>query len=364
MAELSETEPAHRREWATPMTPNANPGASTGRQPRKLRIGKILAVRNIGAIYVWLLIVLLFSIISGSTFLNYDTAKAVLNQYAITGAVGLSVIVPLAAGVYDLSIGSIMSLSGVMAAYLLQHTSMSPVAAGAVVLLMCIVIGLVNAFVVAGLKVNSFIATLGTGAILTAITTAVSGGLVITGRIGGSFSNLATKSFGGIQIAVVYMLVIMLVLGYWLERTQSGRQIYATGFDGETARLTGAPVTRIVTMSFVTSAAISGFAGMVLAAQVASGSPDVGQSYLIPAFSAAFLGATQLRGGRFNPWGTVIGVLLLGTGNVGLLVSGGPTWTPNLFVGCVLIAAVALSATQEGGRSRIRRLLAARAGNS
>ena len=364
MTELSETARTHPEERATPMSEKPNPGAPSGSQPRKLRIGKILAVRNIGAIYVWLLIVLLFSLISGSTFLSSQTAMAVLNQYAITGMVGLSVIVPLAASVYDLSIGSIMSLSGVLAAYLLANTSMSPVLTGAVVLLLCVVIGLVNAFVVAGLKVNSFIGTLGTGAILTAITTALSGGLVITGRIGDEFSKLATTSFGGIQIAVVYLLVIMLVLGYWLERTQSGRQIYATGFDGETARLTGAPVTRILTLSFVTSAVISGFAGMVLAAQVESGSPDVGQSYLIPAFSAAFLGATQLRGGRFNPWGTVIGVLLLGTGNVGLLVSGGPTWTPNLFVGCVLIAAVALSATREPGRSRIRRLLTSRAGKS
>jgi ribose transport system permease protein len=316
-----------------------------------------LAVRNIGAVYVWLMIVLLFSLISPSTFATLQTGKSVLNQYAITGMVGLSVIVPLAAGVYDLSIGSIVGITGVLAAYLLEKTSMSPVVVGLVVIAACVVIGLCNALVVAGLKVNSFIATLGTGAILTAITTALSGGEVITGRIGNGFSKLATTSFGGIQIAVVYLLVIMVVLGYWLERTQSGREIYATGFDAETARLTGAPVTRIVTLSFVTSAVISGFAGMVLAAQVASGSPDVGQTYLIPAFSAAFLGATQLRGGRFNAWGTVIGVLLLGTGNVGLLISGGPTWTPNLFEGCVLIAAVALSVTRQPGRGPLSRLL-------
>ena len=108
------------------------------------------------------------------------------------------------------------------------------------------------------------------------------------------------------------MLIIMVALGYWLERTESGRQIYATGFDGETAKLTGVPVRRVVALSLLTSACISGFAGIVLAAQVSAGAPDVGASYLIPAFSGAFLGATQLRGGRFNPWGTVIGVLLLG----------------------------------------------------
>jgi ribose transport system permease protein len=356
MREVSEKARAQPAQLAV-KTPETSDGAPTDRSRRKLRLTKILSAKNIGAVYVWLLIAALFSVISPSAFPTVQTGKAVLNEYAITGMVGLSVIVPLAAGVYDLSIGSIVGLTGVLAAYILAHTSMSPVLVGVLVIAACVAIGLLNAFVVAGLKVNSFIATLGTGAILTAITTALSGGEVITGRIGGGFSKLATTSFGGVQIAVVYLLVVMLALGYWLERTQSGRQIYATGFDEETARLTGAPVTRIVTVSFVTSAVLSGFAGMVLAAQVASGSPDVGQTYLIPAFSAAFLGATQLRGGRFNPWGTVIGVLLLGTGNVGLLVSGGPTWTPNLFEGCVLIAAVALSASREPGRSRLARLL-------
>jgi ribose transport system permease protein len=111
-------------------------------------------------------------------------------------------------------------------------------------------------------------------------------------------------------------------------------------------------------IAFVTSAVIAGFAGMVLAARVSSGSPTAGPAYLIPAFSAAFLGATQFRQGRFNPWGTVIAVLLLGTGNVGLLLAGGPNWTPTLFEGVVLIAAVALTglgANTIGARIRAAR---------
>lgn len=324
---------------------------------RRLPIGRWLSARNIGAVYVWLLIVLLFSIISPDTFPTAQTGKSILNQYAITGMVALSLVVPLAAGLYDLSIGSTVSLSGVLIAYVLAHTSLSPVIAGVLVIAACVLVGLLNAFIVSVLRVSSFIATLGTGAIMTAITSALSGDEIITGRVGNGYTKLATTNLGGIQIQVLYMIVIMIALGYWLERTQSGRQIYATGFDVETARLTGAPVRRIVILSFVTSAVISGFAGMVLAAQVSAGSPDVGASYLIPAFSAAFLGATQLRGGRFNPWGTVLGVLLVGTGNVALLVSGGPTWTPDLFEGCILIAAVALTSVDHDAiREGVRRL--------
>jgi ribose transport system permease protein len=319
-----------------------------------LRLGRMLSVRNIGAIYVLILIVILFTIISPDAFPTARTAKSIFNQYAITGMVALSVVVPLAAGVYDLSIGAIVAFAGVLAAWLLQHTSLSPIVVGVLVILACGVIGLVNAFVVTQLQVNSFITTLGTGAIITALTSAVSGDETITGRIGAGFSKLATTSFQGISIAVVYLLAIMLALAYWTERTESGRQIYATGFDPETARLAGVPVTKAIVLSFLTSATVSGFAGLVLSAQVAAGSPDIGQSYLIPAFSAAFLGATQIRGGRFNAWGTVIGVIVLGTGDVALLVSGGPSWTPSLFEGCVLIAAVALSVTRGGGQGRAR----------
>jgi ribose transport system permease protein len=319
------------------------------------RVRRWLSVRTIGAVYVWILIVILFSIISPSTFATVDTAKSILNQYAITGMVALSLIVPLAAGVYDLSIGATLAFAGVFVAYILQETSASPVVAGVAVIASCVVIGAVNAFVVTMLRVNSFIATLGSGAILAALTSALSGDQTLTGRVAGEYTNLALTNLNGIQIPVLYMLIIMVALGYWLERTQSGRQIYAIGFDTETAKLTGVPVKRLIALSLVTSACISGFAGIVLAAQVSAGAPDVGASYLIPAFSGAFLGATQLRGGRFNPWGTVIGVLLLGTGNVALLIAGGPTWTPSLFEGTVLIAAVALTSLEKDViRGRLR----------
>jgi len=316
---------------------------SETRETREGRWRRWLSPRNIGAVYVWILIVILFSIISPSTFPTTNTAKSVVDQYAITGMVALALVVPLAAGVYDLSIGSILAFGGVFVAYLLGHTSMSPVLAGVVVMGACIVIGLMNAFIVTVLRVSSFIATLGSGAIIAAITAALSHEQTLTGRVSEGYTKLATTNLSDIQIPVLYMLIIMVALAYWLERTQSGRQIYAIGFDEETAKLTGVPVKRFVGLSLVTSACISGFAGMVLAAQVSAGAPSVGASYLIPAFSGAFLGATQLRGGRFNPWGTVIGVLLLGTGNVALLISGGPTWTPSLFQGLVLIAAVALT---------------------
>jgi ribose transport system permease protein len=322
---------------------------------RRRSVGALVSPKNIGAVYVWILIIILFTVLAPSTFPTWITAKGLLNQYSVTGLMGLSLVVPLAASYYDLSIGYTMSLSGIVAAELLNNTSWSPVVVGLVVIVICVGIGLLNAFVVVGLGVDSFIGTLGTGGIIAAITLGVSGDLTITGRIGGSFSDIATAGIGGVTLPVFYLIAAMLAIGYWLERTRSGRHLYAVGFDRDTARLTGLPVSRLGVIAFITSAVIAGFAGMVLAARVASGSPDAGPSYLIPAFSAAFLGATQFRGGRFNPWGAVVAVLLLGTGDTGLLLASGPIWTPQLFEGTVLIAAVALT---DFGRNAFRERVA------
>lgn len=317
--------------------------------PRGLqRLKAVAAPRNVGAVYVWILIIGLFCLLSPDAFATAQTARSIVNQYSITALAALSLIVPLAAGYYDLSIGFTISLSGVLVAVLLNDTGLSPLVCGLLTMAACVGIGLFNALVVVGLGVDSFIATLASGAILSSLTLALSDGLAVTGRIADGYADLVQPLPGGVDLSVVYLLVVLLAIGYLMDRTQWGRQIYATGFERETARLSGVPVTRIAVLALVASSTIAGFAGLVLAARVSAGSPDAGPSYLIPAFSAAFLGATQLRAGRFNAWGAVIAVFMLGTGNVGLLITGGPRWTSDLFVGSVLITAVALSSVRGG----------------
>jgi ribose transport system permease protein len=313
-----------------------------------VKLKKAFSVRNLGAVYVWVAVIVLFTILEPNSFFTAQTAKAILNEYSITALAALSLVVPLAAGYYDLSIGATVGLSGLLVAYLLAHTGMSPVLAGLITLIACAGVGLVNAFIVVALKVDSFIGTLGSGALIGAAVLGISKEQPITGRVGGSYASIATQEIAGVQLPVLYMVVVMIVLGFWLERTRSGRHLYATGYAREASRLAGISVNRLGVASLVTSSVIAGFAGMVLAARVASASPEAGPSYLIPAFAGAFLGATQLRGGRFNPFGTVIAVLLLGTGTVGLLLVGGSAWTARLFEGTVLITAVALSRASAG----------------
>jgi ribose transport system permease protein len=313
--------------------------------------------RNAGAVYVWVLLIVVFAIVSPHIFFTGATAKEVLNQYSITGLIGLALVLPLAAGIYDLSVGATAGLAGIMSAWSLATFTTSPAVAVLVGLGTAIAIGLINSIVVIAMGVDSFIGTLATSSIYTAIAIAVSGQEPISKNVNGAFSDdIALKNIGGVTIPVLYMIVVLLVLAYVLERTVFGRHTYAIGFDREVARLGGVRVRTTQAVTLVVCSLVAGVAGISETAVLGAGSPESGPNYLLPGFAAAFLGATQFRHGRFNPWGAVVAVLLLGTGDVGLLTVGAPSWSPDVFEGVMLIAAVGLTSAQGfGPLPRLRR---------
>jgi ribose transport system permease protein len=176
-------------------------------------------------------------------------------------------------------------------------------------------------------------------------------------RLSGDFAKIGQTDINGITLPVFYAIAFAFAIWYLLEHTATGRRLYATGFNPDAARLAGVRVERLRFMSLITSGLLSGVAGVVLASTLQSGSPSAGSPFLLPAFAAAFLGATQLKHGRFNAWGTIIAVLLLGTGTTGLALASAPQWAANMFVGVVLIAALAVTgiqrrASRSGGAKR------------
>jgi len=130
-------------------------------------------------------------------------------------------------------------------------------------------------------------------------------------------------------------------------------------FDAETARLTGLPVARLRATGYLVSGVLGAFTGVLYATMIASSTPGGGDAFLLPAFSAAFLGATQIRPGRFNTWGTLIAVLLVATGDYGITILGGAQWTTQLFQGVILIVAIGLGTVggrRLAGAERVRRV--------
>lgn len=303
-----------------------------------------LSFANIGAVYVWIVVIIFFSVWKPQVFPKYLTVASILNDNAVIGIVALALIVPLAAGVFDLSVGFTLGASSIMVAWLLGH-GWSASTAILMTMLMALGIGIGNAVVVVLLKVDSFIGTLATGSLLQAVILAVSGNQQLTNGVE-KIQFLGFKAVNHITLPVFVLFGIAVVLWYFLEHTALGRFVYATGLGKEQARLAGVRTEALQFGSLVASALTAGAAGVLVTGIVGAGSPTIGPPYLIPAFAGAFLGATQLRDGLFNAWGTIIGVLLLGTTNAGLALANVPLWTPFVFNGTVLIAALALRGVQ------------------
>ncbi|MDX3727417.1 ABC transporter permease [Streptomyces caniscabiei] len=325
------------------------------------RAAAALSFRNIGAVYVWLVIAVLFSVWAPETFPTVTTVKQVLNGNAVAGLVALSVVPPLAARVFDLSVAYTMSLTSVLTAYFLVTAGLGPSAAIALAMTAALLIGVVNGVVVVVLRVDSFIATLATGALIQSLITMVTNDSSITGvqLLAEPFASIAQLDAGGITLPVMYLLLAAVAIWFLLEHTATGRRLYATGFNADAARLQGVRTDRLRFLTLVTSALLSGAAGVVFASSVGSGSPTAGTPYLLSAYAAAFVGATQLRAGRFNAWGTVLAVLLLGTGVTGLGLATSAPWAASLFTGSVLIVALVLT----GGRITLPAVLRRRTGN-
>jgi ribose transport system permease protein len=207
-------------------------------------------------------------------------------------------------------------------------------------------VGVVNGLLVVRARIDPFITTLGTNSILLAAIYVTSNNENVLG-IPQGFQEIASTQVFGIPLPVFYVIALALLLWYVLAWTPLGRRLYATGGGREVARLAGVPTTRYVIGAFITSAVVASAAGVLVIATIGTGSTEVGPSYLLPAFAAGFLGATQFRPGRFNIWGTVLAVYLLATGVKGLVLMGADVWVPDLFNGLALIVAVGLSGIQR-----------------
>ena len=308
----------------------------------------VLSPRNIGAFYVLALIIIVFSFWVPDTFPTIATVKQVLDSNAITAMAALALIVPLSARTFDLSFAYVMSLSGCVAAHFIVNNHMNIFLACVLGILAALLIGVINGIVVVVMKIDSFIGTLATGSLVQAFITYFTNDTTINdARLAGTFSKMGQNDINGIIYPVIYALVIAVAIWLFMEYSATGRRLYATGFNPDAARLASIRINRLRFYSLLVSAGISGFAGICLASSLSAGSPTAGTPYLLPAFAAVFVGATQLKNGRFNAWGTIVAVLMLGTGTIGLGLATAPAWAADMFTGVVLLAALGATGLQR-----------------
>jgi ribose transport system permease protein len=310
---------------------------------RSLSLRQTLSFTNISALYILVLLVIVFGFWVPELFFSWETAASIFNENAVTLLMALSLVVPLAAGVFDLSIGQTMSLCSVFLAWCLGPQGMDPVVAVILTMGLALAVGIVNAIVVVGFKIDSFIGTLAVSSLLLAVVLVISNNQLITQGVASGIGEIAGARPWGVTLPVYLALFVTLILWYVLGHTALGRSVYATGLGPEAARLAGIATNKIRFSSLICSALIAGFSAVIVTARIGAGSPTVGPPYLIPAFAAAFLGATQFRGALFKPLGVLVAVVVLGTVSTGLSLAGVPPWMPYIFQGSVLIGALALA---------------------
>ena len=308
------------------------------------------------AISVWGLLILLlvllvvFSLLRPETFPTLFNAKSILNNKSVQALVALAVFIPMTANHFDLSAGFNLGISQVLAIGL-QGQGLPWWAAVIAVLLMGALVGLVNGVLVTWVRIDSFIATLGTGTVLYGLNAWYTGGQQVLADLPRPFLAIS-GTLGPVPLPALYTLFVSLILWLVFEYLPLGRYLYVLGASPRTAELNGISARRYVTLGFVTAGALASFAGIVLQSQLQLGQSSVGQEYLLPAFTAALLGATSVRPGRVNVWGTVLAVAVLAVTVAGLNQLGAPFFVEPLFNGSMLILAVGLAVQASQRRTR------------
>lgn len=284
----------------------------------------------------------IFSMLRPETFFTVDNFRTILVTQSVLIVLALGVTLPLAAAEFDLSVAAVLGFSASLVAYLSAELGWSSGLALLVSFLMALAVGLTNALFIVHFSVNSLIVTLGTGTLVTGVATATVGATTI-GGVPPTLTDPMRRSFLAMDLPVYYAFALAIVLWFLLEHTPIGRYIFFTGEGREAARLAGVPVNRIRFGTLVTAALMAWFAGFILVGQTGAANTTFGGPFLLPAFAAGFLGATTIKPGRFNAWGTVAAVLLLAVGTTGLQLLGAADWVSDVFNGATLVLAVTLA---------------------
>ena len=285
-----------------------------------------------------------FAVLSPRAFPTLNNFTNVLNQASLAMIIASGLTLAVVVGELDLSIGFAASLHGILVTGLIVSNELPIPLAILIVLAIGALIGLINGLIVTKIKVNSVIATLGVGTILTGLAFAYSSGVPIVAGVPEAFLQLSLgRWLYGIPNNIVVMVLV--VGGLWLlvERTALGQEIQAVGGNPAAARLAGIEVDRIKILGFVISGVCAALTGVLLASRLGSGTASAADSYLLTAFAAVFLGSATLRDGEFHVLGTLIGALIIAFGFNGLNIFGAPTFSQYVLQGAILIVAVGLS---------------------
>jgi ribose transport system permease protein len=303
--------------------------------------------------YATVLLLLLFTVVfsaSSPQFLTAANWQNLLVVQAVVSCSAFAAILPLVVGEFDLSLGNMIGFLTMLGAFLSGQGYEAPTVVP-VMLLGGVLVGLLNGFLTVYFQISSFIATLGTGILLSGVTMGLSGGQVLFDGIPQAILSVGQGHILGLGITVWLTAIIAVILLYVLEQTPFGRKLYAVGGSERVAFLAGIRTGLLKIAAFALAGLLIGIGAIFALGQNGAANAGFGPELLLPAYAAAFLGVTTYRPGYYNIPGAVIAILLMAVGFNGLNLLGAPFWVQPIFNGTVLVVAV-ICAQAESRRTK------------
>lgn len=298
-----------------------------------------------GILIAFLVICILLSVAT-PYFFTSQNILIVLRQVSINGILAIGVTFVIITGGIDLSLGSVLALTGVVAAGFAHPDTYPLMVPIGLALMTGLIIGAANGFIITLGKVAPFIVTLGMMTIARGLALVWSGGRPVT-NLSPTFNYIGGGDFLYIPVPILLFLLVIIISGVTLKYTRIGRYIYAVGGNEEAARASGIRVNRVKLFAYILCGLLAGLAGVVLAARINTGQPNAGIAYELDAIAAVVIGGTSLMGGRGSIMGTVIGVLIIGVINNGLDLLNVSSYYQQIVKGVIIIGAVLLD--RRGG---------------
>jgi ribose transport system permease protein len=320
--------------------------ADSSQSPDRRQQKRFLNGRSLEALALpiaWLAVVVLFGSLRPNTFLTTANMSSILASQAVLVVVTLALVVVLTCGDYDLSVASVVALSGMLIAILNVKHGLPIGFAILIALGAGLLVGFVNGLFVVLLEIDSLIVTLGMSTFVAGVVLWISDSNTISGISSNLVNPVIVWRFLGVPLEFYYAMIIALGVWYVFRYMPLGRRLLVVGRSREVSRLSGIRVGALRWGALMVSSVIAAFGGIFYVGTSGAAGPTSGLELLLPAFAAAFLGATTINPGRFNAWGTVIAVYFLVTGITGLQLLGAQSFVQNLFYGAALIAAVSFS---------------------
>jgi ribose transport system permease protein len=289
---------------------------------------------------------------TGDVFTGSANVKNILGNQAVTGIVALAMVIPLTSGYFDLTAAGTTGVVNVALASMIGPHGWPILPAIVACLAIGAFVGVITGFLVAKLKLSAFVVTLGGYTLLGGLAQLYTHGTFISEGIPSSFNSWGSETWLGIPKPFYLLIAIAAVGWYLLSNTPFGRYLESIGSNESAARLVGVDVTRTIWTSFVISGVLAAVAGILQTSRAGAGSAETAAAFLFPAFTAVFLGATTIRPGQYNVWGTVIGVYFVAVSVSGFTLMGAETWVQPVFNGTALILAVILTTFAKRARER------------